>query len=339
MNLGIIFGLFLLTGCFSAPGYQGPVSPHFDGKHFFNAVKRDSGLGDFLKWQLTKEREFWPETVDVVKPAVPSKNIPDSRMEVYFINHATMLIRVDGFNILTDPIWSERCSPVTWAGPKRLHPPGISFDDLPKIDAVVVSHNHYDHMDIETLKKLDARDKPVVLAGLGNSLFLKKEGVSNVVDLDWWQSHVLHEKLKIEFVPTQHFSGRGLGDRNQTLWGAFVFASKRGPILFAGDTGYSDHFKQIEQKFGAFFLSILPIGAYKPRWFMDHVHVDPNEAVLAHLDLNSRLSIGMHFGTFNLADEGFEAPTKDLEVAKQKHRLADDAFVTLKPGEGRFFEN
>jgi L-ascorbate metabolism protein UlaG (beta-lactamase superfamily) len=296
----------------AAPHYHGPVSDHFDGKRFHNLESGWQSEGSFLKWQLEREQGEWPEWVDSRPGTPPPRRVDDGRVRVTWVNHATMLVQMDGVNILTDPIWSMRCSPFTFAGPKRHRPPGLRFDDLPSIDAVLVSHNHYDHLDVATLRRLgDAR----IFTPLGNSALMARHGVGGATDLDWWQTARVSDRVTITLVPSQHFCARALSDRNATLWGGFVISGPSGNAYFAGDTGWGRHFAQISERFGSMRVAMLPIGAYLPRWFMKPAHISPAEAVDAHAALGAQTSIAMHYGTFNLGDDGYEQPARDLRAA------------------------
>jgi L-ascorbate metabolism protein UlaG (beta-lactamase superfamily) len=223
-----------------------------------------------------------------------------------------MLVQMDGVNILTDPIWSMRCSPFSFAGPKRHRPPGLRFDDLPPIDAVLVSHNHYDHLDVATLRRLGGAR---IFTPLGNSALMARHGVKNATDLDWWQTTRVSDRVTVTLVPSQHFCARALSDRNATLWGGFVISGPSGNAYFAGDTGWGRHFAQIGERFGSMRVAMLPIGAYLPRWFMKPAHISPAEAVDAHAAIGAQTSIAMHYGTFNLGDDGYEQPAHDLRAA------------------------
>jgi L-ascorbate metabolism protein UlaG (beta-lactamase superfamily) len=249
-------------------------------------------------------------------------------MRVTFIDHATLLIQMDDLNILTDPIWSERTSPVAFAGPRRHRPPGIRFDDLPPIDVVVVSHNHYDHLDIPTLRRLQQRDRPRIVTPLGNGALMRRHGVDGAIELDWWQSDE-----KVTLVPARHFCGRAISDRDRNLWGGFVISGPSGNAYFAGDTGWGAHFAEIGARFDPIRVALLPIGAYLPRWFMQPVHIDPAQAVDAHAALRARTSIPMHYGTFALGDDGFDEPLRDLQSILAAKGSAN--FVILEHGEGR----
>jgi L-ascorbate metabolism protein UlaG (beta-lactamase superfamily) len=313
-----------------------PPSDHFDGGRFRNLDRSKTfrkGLRDVLKWRLSaRPRAPWPARAENDHAPELPRSLAAGELAVTGVNHATDLIQFQGLNLLTDPVFSERASPVSWAGPRRVRPPGVAFDALPRIDAVLVSHNHYDHMDLRTLLRLHRRDRPRFLVPLGNGRALEAAGIAGVAELDWWQEASLGDGASVVLVPVQHWSGRGLFDRCRALWGGFFI--RRGPVsaFFAGDTGYGAHFKMIRERLGAPDLSLLPIGAYEPRWFMKDQHVDPDEAVRAHLDLGSRLSLGMHFGTFRLSDEGIDDPVSALAASRLARGVPDAAFRPLHNG-------
>lgn len=312
---------------FAAPRYRGPGSDHFDGKRFRNQQSGWQSEGSFLKWQLTKTPTPWPKWIDSTPGPRPVERVA-SGIRVTHVNHATVLLQMDGVNILTDPIWSDRCSPVQWTGPKRHRAPGLRFEDLPPIDMIVISHNHYDHMDLATLRRLPGVP---IFVPLGNAAFLERHGVRGARDLDWWQS-VEQKGLKVTLVPAQHFSARGITDRNATLWGGFVLSGPSGHVYFAGDTGWGRHYAEIAQRFGPMRVALLPIGAYLPRWFMKPAHIDPSEAVDAHLALSARTSIAIHYGTWALGDDGAEEPVEDLRAAIAAKKASN--FLVLDHGVG-----
>jgi len=314
---------------FAAPRYRGPLSDHFDGERFHNSHPGWQRETSFIKWMLNRDRGPWQAWTDAPFGPPPPRRVGDGELRITFINHATALIQLDGINILTDPIWSERASPFAFAGPKRHRPPGIRFDDLPPIDVVLVSHNHYDHLDIATLRRLIAasESRPAILTPLGNAALMRRHGIE-ATELDWWQSHG-----NMTAVPSRHFSARGFSDRNRNLWGGFVIASRFGNVYFAGDTGWGDHFAHIARRFVPIRLALLPIGAYRPRWFMRPAHIDPAEAVEAHRVLAAQTSVAIHFGTFALGDDGQFEPVRDLEAAIRKN--GDARFWILEFGEGR----
>jgi len=330
----------MLTGCLmlGADRYIGEKSDHFDGERFFNPGVPDKKFSDFLRWQRERKAAPWPKWIESKPgpkpaPAVPAQGEAPGLWRVTFVNHATVLLQLHGVNILTDPVWSERTSPVGWAGPKRVRAPGIRFEDLPKIHIVLLSHNHYDHMDIDTLRRLAERDSPVIYTGLGNTKYLADRGIDGGIDMDWWEHRDDPSGLKIHYVPAQHFSARSMFDRNRTLWGGLVVEAPSGRFYFAGDSGYGPHFKTIGARLGPFRYSLIPIGAYEPRWFMSLAHTNPDEAVRTHLDVRSQRSLGIHFGTFQLTDESLDAPEEALVVARDAHRVSEQAFTTLKPGD------
>jgi len=283
----------------------------FDGVKFDNLEPfDDKSIFDLLSWKIgsLKESSPWPNEVDS-KQFKPSSQ-RSVKPIITVINHATVLIQVDNLNILTDPHYSLRASPVQFAGPKRVVKPGIAFDDLPSIDIVLISHNHYDHLDLDTLRRLQDRDAPKFVAGLKTKSFLADNGIQTAVDLDWWQS-ISAGQTKITFVPSQHWSARGLFDKREMLWGGFYIENSY-KIYFAGDTGYGKFFKTIKEKLGAPDLSLIPIGAYEPRWFMKDAHLNPRDSLQAFQDLESKKMIGIHFGTFKLTDEGYVDPINTL---------------------------
>ena len=331
----------LLLSCTAAPAYQGSPSDHFDGSTFVNRKPMNKTPADFIKlaWGALTDPRTWPDWVEIETGQVAQARV-HSGIVVTFINHATFLIQVDGVNILTDPVYSKRTSPVQWLGPKRVHAPGVALANLPPIDIVLISHNHYDHLDKDTLQQLFERQEqpPVILAGLGNGQLFQRLGLHSYHDMDWNDRFETHG-LEVVFTECRHRSGRGIGDQMKTLWGSFVLKTSAGNIYFAGDTGYGPHLRQAGTDYGPFALSLLPIGAYDPRWFMADVHLNPEEAVKAHQDLRSRQSIAMHFGTFRLTYEGIEEPLTDLQLAIEKYALAPQRFLVLEPGQSKVIED
>ncbi len=315
-----------------------PRTDHFNGEKFFNPEhESNKGFGSFLKWQLSGGKVPWPKTREnKVAPRIP-ETVAEGKLANTFINHATHLLQFPEAHVLTDPVFSVRTSPVQWAGPKRVREPGVALTALPKIHVVVISHNHYDHMDSGSIRSLTDAHDPLFLVPLGNAKALKNFGARNVVELDWWQDHQAHG-LKITLVPALHWSARGMFDRNKTLWGGFVIQNAKHKVFFAGDTGYHTHFTKIRERLGIMDLSLLPIGAYEPRWFMKDHHMNPEEAVQAHLDLGSKLSQGTHFGTFPLTDEGIDDPVQALVIAREKLKVAADRFLAPDNGETLLLE-
>jgi L-ascorbate metabolism protein UlaG (beta-lactamase superfamily) len=303
---------------------RGEVSDHFDGERFHNLDPGQQSESGFLKWMLNRERGHWRRKPDAPFGPPPPRLVEDGRLCVTFINHSTTLLQLDGINVLTDPVWSERVSPLPFAGPRRHRPPGIRFEDLPPIDIVLVSHNHYDHLDVPTLRRLQSH----IVTPLGNAALLKRHGIGSVTELDWWQS-----SGQITAVPARHFSSRGISDRNRNLWGGFVITSRSGNVYFAGDTGWGEHFAEIGRRFAPIRLALLPIGSYLPRWFMQPVHINPAEAVKAHEVLRAQTSVAVHFGTFALGDDGEKDPAHDLQEALAAN--GHPRFWILEHGEGR----
>jgi L-ascorbate metabolism protein UlaG (beta-lactamase superfamily) len=305
----LLFVVGALTGCY--PKWTGPKSDHFDGQHFTNHPQQPT-TGEFLRWRRTKDQGPWPKQIMAMGGPKPPPSAQCPELRVTFVGHATMLIQTGGVNILTDPMYSERASPVKGVGPKRRRPPGIRFDDLPSIDVVLVSHNHYDHMDLETLRKLSARHKPLILVPLGNRVWLQERDVSGVEELDWWQRKAVDDGVSFMSVPTQHRSGRGLTDRDKALWTGFVIHTPCGKVYFAGDTGFGDHFTEVNKREGPMRLAILPLSDAKPHWYHRINRMNPAQAIEAHKVLQAQTSIAMHFGTFQLGDEGRIEPLVEL---------------------------
>ena len=318
-----------------------PVSDHCDGERFFNPRGRRQApaFSALPKWWYQRlilgQGTPWPKTVP--RPAMPllPAAVPPGQVAVTFIGHSTFLLQLSGLNILTDPLFSARTSPLSWAGPRRVRPPALALEQLPRIDVVLVSHNHYDHLDLPALRWLARERRPQIITTLGNPAWLERRGVKNAAELDWWQSHRARPDLELVCTPAQHFAARTPWDRCRTLWGGFVLKTAAGRIYFAGDSGYFDGFREIGARLGPIDLSLLPIGAYEPRWFMEPVHMNPAESVRAHLDLRSRLSIGMHFGTVQLTDEAIDAPEKDLAAARAAQGVEPRVFATMDFGQTR----
>jgi L-ascorbate metabolism protein UlaG (beta-lactamase superfamily) len=256
-------------------------------------------------------------------------------MRVTFVNHSTVLVQMDGINVLTDPIWSERCSPVSFAGPRRVVAPRLRFDELPPIDVVLVSHNHYDHLDLPTLRRIADERRPRILVPRGNKRTLDRRGVDGAEELDWWQSANVRDGVEVHAVPAQHFSGRGFFDRDRALWAGFVVTGPAGAVYFAGDTGFGPHFGEIRERFGPPRLALLPIGAYRPEWFMSRVHTSPDEALRAHEILDAGVSVGIHFGTFRLADDGQDEPAERIATLLKERQGPEPRFWVLGFGESR----
>lgn len=318
-----------------APSYHGATSDHFDGKHFFNYERTperqfEDAIRNTRPGQHRGHWETWQET----PTDTPPPRVAGSALRVTFVNHATVLVQTEGLNILIDPVWSARVSPLAWYGPKRHRPPGIRFEDLPRIDLVLISHNHYDHMDLSTLRRLVQTFHPRIVTGLGNSVFLAKNGVADAEDIDWWQTLTLTPGVSIMGVPARHWSARSLNDVNRTLWLGFVLETPSGRIYFAGDTGYGQFFSLVHDRFSAFRLALLPIAPARPRAEMAPRHLSARDAVHVAKLLHVSTSIAIHFGTFQQGDDGQEEPVDSLRSALV--REPDLIFLALHNGEARW---
>ncbi len=260
-------------------------------------------------------------------PAVSIRALPGSAT-------ATLLVQINGVNILTDPQWSERASPVSWGGPRRLSPPGLAFEDLPRIDVVLISHDHYDHLDLNTVKRLaEARD-PLFLVPLGLKAWFAENGMTRVEEMDWWQERE-YRTVKFVCVPAQHFSQRTLSDANQRLWASWAVLSPERRLYFSGDTGYFAGFKEAGQRLGPFDIAAIAIGAYQPPEIMKAVHLTPEEAVQAFIDLNARVLLGIHWGTFDLAEEPLDEPPQRLLADFHRRNIDASRAWIFKLGETR----
>ena len=311
-----------------ASGATAPKFPaHFDGTRFYNPdAPQVPGFLNLLRWKLTSRPQPSPRFVSDVEPSTPPPRVDGGALRVTLINHSSVLLQQHGLNILTDPIWSERASPVSWAGPRRRRIPGVSLGNLPAIDAVLISHNHYDHLDLPALRALAARGRTIFIVPARGESLLRSRNIGPVRELDWGESLVL-PPLAIHAVPALHFSSRWLHDRNRTLWCGYALHSPERLVYFAGDTAFGSHFAQIRERFGSPRLALLPIGAYEPRWFMSPVHMSPDDAVRAHRILAARTSIAIHHGTFQLADESLDAPRQQLLATR------DESFLVLNNGQ------
>lgn len=332
--LGLI--LTLSTGCSAQP--QKIVKPHHASEGFRNLNRyEDHGFLDFLKWRWQRLWRKAPEPMEFPlaenDPAFLRSNTRKTTLT--WIGHATVLLQLYGKNILTDPVFSRRASPVQWAGPKRVVPPGLAMEDLPPIDVVVISHDHYDALDKQTILRLYRRENgthTVFFVPLGLKAWFQDLGIRNVIELDWWENQQ-HMEIRITAVPVQHWSKRSFFSRNKTLWAGWVIGNKAFQFFFCGDSGYGPHFKEIGNRLGPFDLSAIPIGAYEPRWFMRGHHMNPEEALQAHLDLGSRKSVAIHWGTFSLTDEPLDEPPQKLSAELEKKGNPSPDFKILKHGE------
>jgi L-ascorbate metabolism protein UlaG (beta-lactamase superfamily) len=309
---------------------EGEPNDHWDGKRFVNPPGLAAQPLSAVPRMLTTPRTPWPARIDTPSQRPPM--LADAAAVLTFIGHSTFLIQSAAGNILTDPIYSERAGPLNLVGPRRVRQAAVQFDDLPDISVVLLSHNHYDHCDLRTLRRLAHRFDPIVVTALGNGALVRSAGIRRVEELDWWE-HATLTPLSITMTPARHFSARTPFDRNRALWGGFMLVAGGARIYFAGDTGYGPFFREVRQRFGPIELALLPIGAYEPRWFMQPVHMNPADAVQAHLDLEPTESIGMHFGTFQLTSEGVDDPLRALAEACDTQGVSRARFRTLGFGE------
>jgi L-ascorbate metabolism protein UlaG (beta-lactamase superfamily) len=298
--------------------YIGPISDHFDGKQFYHPglPPTDKSLFDIFRWQLFGKHAKWPASVPSRSGLKPEAQV--SGLSVVCIGHSSLLVQTAGINILVDPVWSDRVSPFKALGPSRRNPPAVALADLPPIHAVLITHNHYDHMDTATIAAIHAQHKPIIISPLGNDTVIHKDAPHiPVLTGDWWQSFPLSPTVRVTIVPAYHWSARRLGDRRQALWCGFVLDSPAGRIYCAGDTAYQEGkiFSEIRARCGTPLIAVLPIGAYAPRWFMSTQHTDPAEAVQIAADLGAQHLLGVHWGTFPLTDEPWDEPPHLLDEA------------------------
>jgi L-ascorbate metabolism protein UlaG (beta-lactamase superfamily) len=316
------------------PYYQGPITENFDGLRFSDGRTVNKGLLDVLKWQTSKrQREAFP-----ARYPAPPQDKPPARVEgvrVVHLGHASFLYQIAGLNLLVDPVYAERASPFSFAGPRRVNAPGVAFADLPKIDVVLVTHNHYDHLDLGTLEALHQRDQPRMIMPLGNDTIVKARNPEIRAEAhDWNTKLALSDAVSIILAPTYHWSARGAFDRRMALWCSFVIETPSGRLFHIGDTGYHDGslYERIGAEYGPFRLAALPIGAYEPRWFMGDNHMNPEEAVKVMLALRAEQALGHHWGTFQLTDEGIERPPEALKLALAAAGLPEERFRPMRPG-------
>ena len=329
---------------------------HRDGGRFQNNYQEfvPKSLGEVLRWRWTASRRALPRPplapIPVVAPDLPfvHGNVGAAQLPaVTWISHATVLAQLGGFNVLTDPMFSARASPLGFIGPQREQPPGIALRQLPPIDLVLISHNHYDHLDEASVRALahQGGGSPLFVVPLGLADWFRRRGILRVLELDWWQGHAMqtaHGMAELMLVPAQHWSARGLTDRMRTLWGGFALFAPDCHLFFAGDTGYSRDFLDMRHHFaerqtpalgGGFDIALLPLGAYEPRWFMQAQHVNVEEAVKIHCDLGAKRSLGVHWGTFALSDEALDEPPRALAAQREAQGLTEDEFFTLAIGQ------
>jgi L-ascorbate metabolism protein UlaG (beta-lactamase superfamily) len=316
--------------------YSGPVSDHFDGTRFFGPrPSGDKGLGPLLKWQLAGGRAKWPKWIENQQFPSPPERVLGESVRLTMIGHVTVLIQTEGMNILTDPVWSSRASPSQYAGPKRVRAPGIAMDALPPIDLILVSHNHYDHLDTATLANLVRRFDPLIITPLGNDTIIRKAApTARITALDW-DARTEFGGLGIEAEPVNHWSARWSTDRNEALWAGLTVHAPTKRLFFNGDSGFAEGWwaDRLIKKHKRIDVSLSPIGAYAPRWFMEDAHMDPDEAVEIFKRLGEPATLGYHWGVFQLTDEPINEPAERLAAALSRERIDPALFRTLEPGE------
>jgi len=313
----IVIGAALVAACTAAilPEYRGPRSDHFDGRHFFNQEPfAEQQPSELARWQLTRHRGAWPDSDAIAAPAPPQR-VGGEMMRVTMVNHSTVLLQLDSLNILTDPVWSARVGLEGEIGVRRHRPPGVPFDSLPPIDVILISHDHYDHMDLPTLRRLQERFHPRIITGLGNPGYLASQGIHGAEQLDWWRAASLASSVRLTAVPARHWSGRSLSDRYERLWEGFVIEGARDTIYFAGDTGWGHMYGELRARWSRFTLALLPIAPFRPRWYMARKHLSPDDAVRAAIATRSVTLIPIHWGTFELGDDGENEAVDTLRAA------------------------
>ncbi len=315
------------------PYYAGPVSPNFDGVRFTDGRVITKGFREFFKWQMEGGRAKWPASFEALPQDKPPARVPGLR--IVHLGHASVLIQTAGLNLLIDPVLSQRASPVSFAGPKRVNPPGVAFEDMPKIDAVLITHNHYDHLDMATLERVHERDAPRFIMPLGNDAILAARRTDwRPEAFDWGARVGLSDQVSVTLTPSYHWSARGALDRRMALWCAFLIRTPMGAIYHIGDTGYHDgaFFRALKAEHGAPKIALLPIGAFEPRWFMMDNHMNPEEAVKVMADCGAETALGHHWGTFQLTNESVEAPREALAAARAAAGLAPERFPAMQAG-------
>jgi L-ascorbate metabolism protein UlaG (beta-lactamase superfamily) len=323
----------VLPGCTAR---QMPVSDHFDGSRFHNRViGSDYSLWQEITigWELRTKKKNWPARFETPPYRAPAEPLLHG-IRVLWIGHSTTLIQTAHLNIITDPILFDSIGPGVF-GISTVTNPGVLIESLPTIDLILISHNHYDHLDLRSLHALVARQRtapPTILVGRGVGPLLRNAGLSSYAELDWDESVTIKD-ARVYFLEAIHTSRRGIWDTNQTLWGSFLIDSPAGRIYVAGDSAYGTHFRTLYEKHGAPRVSLLPIGAYQPRWFMYRMHMNPDEAVRAHLDLHSQSSVGIHFGLIDNAGDSYDAPVHDLIAARRAHGVPETDFVAPRYGQ------
>jgi L-ascorbate metabolism protein UlaG (beta-lactamase superfamily) len=321
--------------------YSGPISDHFDGERFFDPNGTPPGSRrNLLRWFVDRHwrggKAKWPPWAPSPYADRPPQRVEGAVWRISYVGHASFLLQTAGLNMLLDPVWSKRASPFRHIGPKRVNNPGIAFADLPPIDLVLVSHAHYDHLDLATLSRLAAEHRPRIITPLGNDTIMQKHNPAIAAEGYDWNEHVdIGAGIAVTLVATRHWSARNLCDRNMSLWASFVIEAPAGRVYFVADSGYGagQHFRRARERYGPFRLAMLPIGAYEPRWLMRNNHMNPAESVQAFVDCAAELALGHHYGTFQLTDEAIDAPRIALAGALTAGGIPADRFRALQPGE------
>ncbi len=325
------------------PYYSGPRSDHFDGLRFFNTPPAEEhGFADMMRWRFEERRRApWPNRVKGLPQDRPPERVEGAKLRLSYIGHASFLLQGFGLNILLDPVWSARASPFDFAGPRRLLEPGVAFDDLPRIDAVLVSHNHYDHMDVAFLSRLARKCAPRVIVPLGNDAILRAADKRlNAEAHDWGDVVALSPEISVRLDPSYHWSARGMFDRRMALWASFAIRTPGGTVYYIGDTAWRDGaiFREIRASTPDIRLALLPIGAYDPDWFMRRHHVAPEEAVGIFEELGAAEAFAHHWGVFRLTDEHRDEPPQRLAQALARSKIAAERFVALPPATVRHYD-
>jgi L-ascorbate metabolism protein UlaG (beta-lactamase superfamily) len=337
--------VFFVTDCAQMNPYYDATKAHHRPDGFRNVgpnARLPHPAAEFFRWQRERLALNVPGPTLDLAPVPPRRDLlhaSGNHFAATWIGHATVLVRVGAAHVITDPHFSDRASPVQWAGPRRWQPPGVPLSDLPRIDVVLISHNHYDHLDADSVKRLNEQPggPPLFVVPLGLERWLESQGVTHSKALDWWDQ-TEHRGVTVALTPVQHWSRRTLADTNTTLWGGFIVEGeshgRRRRVFFPGDTGYyAQHFLDIGARFGPIDLALLPIGAYEPRWFMRSQHINPAEAVQVHRDIRAVRSLGIHWGTFQLTDEPIDQAVHDLAAARSQAGLRDDEFFVVRHGQ------
>ncbi len=317
--------------------YQGPPSDHFDGERFFlRDAPPDKSAADLFRFMTRTRWDTWPTAVENPPHAPVLQRVDGDALRVTTIGHASHLLQTRGLNILIDPVWSRRASPFAFSGPKRVAAPGLALDDLPPLDVILITHNHYDHLDLATLDALRVKRPCPIITPLGNDTIIRRRSAAfDVRAYDWEDRVPLSQDVAITLLPCHHWSARGLGDRRMALWAAFLIETPDGPIYYVGDTAWrgAELFEAVPQRFGPPRLAVLPIGAYEPRWFMRDQHVEPSESVRIFQACQAHFALAHHWGTFQLTAEAIDNPPRRLAIALREAGIASDRFRVQSPGQ------